>query len=72
MSSLWIVILIIGWFVWALLAVADVYDNADGDFSLKNILSAISVSEIFAAWVSVTVFVIFFASLFTFIIGRMQ
>lgn len=69
MSYVWMVLIIVGWFVWALLAVADVYNNAD-DFTLRGIIDAISYSDIFISWVSVSVFVLFFASLFIWIASK--
>ena len=69
MSYVWMVLIIVGWFVWALLAVADVYNNAD-DFTLRGIIDAIRYSDIFISWVSVSVFVLFFASLFIWIASK--
>lgn len=69
MSYVWMVLIIVGWFVWALLAVADVYNNAD-DFTLRGIIDSIRYSDIFISWVSVSVFVLFFVSLFMWIAGR--
>lgn len=69
MSYVWMVLIIVGWFVWALLAVADVYNNAD-DFTLRGIIDSIRYSEIFISWVSVSVFVLFFTSLFIWIASK--
>lgn len=63
------VLIIVGWFVWALLAVADVYNNAD-DFTLRGIVDSIRDSDIFISWVSVSVFVLFLASLFIWIASK--
>lgn len=69
MSYVWMVIIIVGWFVWALLAVADVYNNAD-DYTLRGIIDSIRYSEIFISWVSVSVFVLFLTSLFIWIASK--